>query len=136
MNDYLRDPISNGNKYEQALIRRWWYEEHQAQGLMVWEYHMEGRYQDAIFFPNATESGIESNGKDAPQRYPLKDQEVLLCEAKMNLTPELIGQALVYRQFASHAGAIIRKCLVFSEVEWPKVFGSVVTRQLKLPVAL
>ena len=115
MNSHLKDSISNGNKYEQALIRKWWHEEHQAKGLIVWEYYMEGRYQDAIFFPNATESGIESDGKNAPRRYPLKDQEVLLCEAKMELTPELIGQALVYRQFAVHAGANIEGCLIFSE---------------------
>jgi len=114
MNDYLRDSVSNGNKYEQALIRRWWHEERQAKGLMVWEYYMEGRYQDAILFPNAAESGIEADGKNAPQRYPLKGQDVLLCEAKLDLTPELIGQALVYKQFAMHAGAIIKECLVFS----------------------
>ena len=35
-----------------------------------------------------------------------------LCEAKLDLTPELIGQALVYKQFTIHAGAIIKECVV------------------------
>ena len=115
METYLKDSISNGNKYEQALIREWWHKEHNAKGLIVWEYYMEGRYQDAIWFPNAEGSGNEAEGKKTSQLYPLKDQEVVLCEAKLDLTPELIGQALVYKQFAQHSGAIIKSCVIFSE---------------------
>ena len=115
MKTYLKDSISNGNKIEQALIRKWWHEKHNAKGAIVWEYYLEGRYQDAIWFPNAPQSRIEENGKNAPQCHPLKDQEVILCEAKTTLSPELIGQALVYKQFAIHAGAIVKECVIFSE---------------------
>ena len=115
METYLKDSISNGNKHEQALIRKWWYNEHKARGLIVWEYYMEGRYQDAVWFPNVAGTCNEADGKNAPQLYPLKNQEVVLCEAKLDLTPELIGQALVYKQFAQHAGALIRSCVIFSE---------------------
>ena len=115
MNHYLKDSISNGNKYEQALIRKWWHEEHNAEGILVWEYYLEGRYQDAIWFPKAIGSGIEQCGKNAPKLHPLNNQEVVLCEAKLDLSPELIGQALVYRQFAQHSGAIIKNCVIFSE---------------------
>ena len=76
---------------------------------------MEGRYQDTIWFPNMAGSCNEADGKNAPQLYPLKNQEVVLCEAKIDLTPELIGQALVYKQFAQHSGAIIKNCVIFSE---------------------
>ena len=72
-------------------------------------------YQDAILFPNSSGFGIEKDGKSAPQLHPLKNQEVILCEAKLDLTPELIGQALVYKQFAGHSGAIIKECVIFSE---------------------
>jgi len=116
MNEYLIAPISNGNPREQALIRRWWHEEHEAKGLLVWEYYLEGRYLDAVWFPSSAESGVESDGKQTSARHPLSGQEVVLCEAKLGLTPELIGQALVYRQFALHAGADIKECLVFSEM--------------------
>ena len=115
MDSYLKDSISNGNNIEQALIRRWWHENYNAKGTIVWEYYLEGRYQDAIWFPDTPQSGIEENGKNAPQRHPLKEQEVVLCEAKITLSPELIGQALVYKQFAIHAGAIIKDCVIFSE---------------------
>ena len=115
METYLKDSISNGNKIEQALIRKWWHEKHNAKGTIVWEYYLEGRYQDAIWLPHTIQSGIEENGQEAPKRHPLKDQEVILCEAKLTLTPELIGQALVYKQFALHAGAIVKECVIFSE---------------------
>jgi hypothetical protein len=34
---FLRDAITNGNPHEQALIRRWWHQQHNAQGRLVWE---------------------------------------------------------------------------------------------------
>ena len=38
-----------------------------------------------------------------------------MCEAKTKLTPELVGQALVYRQFALDAGAKVQESFVFAE---------------------
>src|SRR5690606_42153184 len=38
MDVYLKEPISNGNPREQALIRRWWCEQKASSGLLVWEY--------------------------------------------------------------------------------------------------
>lgn len=112
--EFLRDPVSNGSPEEQALIRRWWHKEHGAGGRVVWEYHFEGRYADAIWFPDADGSS-EEEGKEAPKRFPLAENEIVLCEAKLELTPELVGQALVYRQFALYAGALVRETVVFAE---------------------
>jgi hypothetical protein len=115
MSKYLRESVSNGIAREQALIRRWWHEEHKAQGRIVWEYHLEGRFADAIWFPNASAVADEQPGKQSESRFPLANQEIVLCEAKAELTPELIGQALVYARFASRAGAIIKETVVFTE---------------------
>ena len=115
MQQYLKAPVSNGNRREQALIRRWWHEENSGNGALVWEYYLEGRYADAVWFPNAPNPGIEVSGRKAPEKYPLQGIEIVLCEAKSHLTPELIGQALVYMKFACYAGARVRETIVFSE---------------------
>jgi hypothetical protein len=82
---------------------------------MVWEYTLENRSVDAIWFPSVPSVGEEHNGKAAARRHPLKGVEVVLCEAKAAaLTPELVGQALVYRQFVLRAGAIVRDTVVFA----------------------
>ena len=112
---YLQDSVSNGIAREQALIRRWWHEQHNARGVLVWEYYLEGKYADAVWFPNASESGVERPGKQTAENFPLADQEVILCEAKADLTPEVVGQALVYTRFAKHAGARVVETIVFSE---------------------
>jgi hypothetical protein len=115
MTDYRRHPISNGHPTEQALIRRWWHEVHAGRGRMVWEYYLEGRYLDAVWFPDVLGVGDESDGRAAPRKHPIKGIKVVLCEAKADgLTPGLIGQALVHRQYAAHAGAIVRDTVVFS----------------------
>ncbi|MCH8806884.1 MAG: hypothetical protein IH986_12445 [Planctomycetes bacterium] len=115
MRDYLREPVSNGNPREQALIRRWWHETHAAKGLLVWEYHLEGRYADAIWFPDVDEAGAEKPGKDATKLYPIRGQRIVLCEAKLSLNPEVVGQALIYAQFAEDAGAEVSDIAVFCE---------------------
>jgi hypothetical protein len=112
--DFLRSPISNGNASEQALIRRWWYQSHGGRGRLVWEYYLEGRYLDAVWFPMASVEGEECSGDGAPKKHPIKGVEVVLCEAKADaLTPALIGQALVHRHFAIHGGAVVRESVVF-----------------------
>ena len=115
MSNYLQDSVSNGNPPEQALIRRWWHEEHNAQGALVWEYHLEGKYADAVWFPDESESKGEHPGKQTARNFPLTDQEVVMCEAKSDLTPEVIGQALVYTFFAKRAGARVAETVVFTE---------------------
>jgi len=115
MTDYQQSPVSHGNPAEQALIRRWWHEVEQARGRLVWEYYLEGRYVDAVWFPCDSGARAESDGKDAPCRFPLKGAEVVLCEAKRTLTPELIGQALVYSVLAVRAQARLRGAIVFAE---------------------
>jgi len=114
VNDYTRDAISNGNPVEQALIRRWWHEQHAARGVIVWEYYLEGRYLDAVWFPDEDSVGLEHPGVQAQSRFPLAGKQVVLCEAKLKLTPELVGQALVYQRFANHAGARIKEVVIFS----------------------
>ena len=115
MSNYLRASISNGIPREQALIRRWWHEAHDAQGQIVWEYNLEGRYADAIWFPASSGNGVESPGVEASQHFPLRGQKIVLLEAKLSLNPELVGQALVYTRLALRAGASVAQTVIFAE---------------------
>lgn len=114
-NRFLKTPISNGNPVEQALIRRWWVEEMQSRGRLVFEFHLEGKYADAIWFPDAESELGEQDGKLAPARFPIAGEKIVLCEAKRALTPEVIGQALVYRAFATWSKAEVVETIVFAE---------------------
>ena len=111
---YFRDAVSNGNPREQANIRRWWHEECGGRGILVWEYQLEGRFLDGVLFPGGTTS-CEEPGLNLSSRFPIENQEIVLCEAKRALNPELIGQALVYRELAARAGAIVRDLYAFAE---------------------
>ena len=112
---YLHDRVSNGNVREQALIRRWWHEQHKAKGCLVWEFHLYGLYADAIWFPESLEHG-EYAGQKVATRFPLKGVVIVLCEAKKDeLKPALIGQALVHASFARRAGARVRQTIIFAE---------------------
>ena len=113
--DYIRPSISTGRPLEQALIRRWWHEVHGARGRLVWEYYLGDCYLDTMWLPEAQGHGIESPGTDAPRSYPISGVPMVLCEAKTRLTPELIGQALVYGSFARRAGANVQSIVVFAE---------------------
>ena len=117
--DYLRPSVSNGHPHEQALIRRWWHQVHNARGCLVWEYYLGDCYLDAMWFPEAKEQGTEVSGIGAPTNYPISGMPVVLCEAKLRLTPELIGQALVYGVFARRAGAEVTSIVVFAETARP-----------------
>ena len=110
---YLRPAVSNGHPGEQALIRQWWFEQHGAKGALVWEYYLEECYLDAVWFPDATEHGVEFPGLKVATKFPLAGKRIVLCEAKLRLTPELIGQALVYGAFAKRRGAEIQSIVVF-----------------------
>jgi hypothetical protein len=113
--DYLRPAISNGNPQEQALIRRWWHQVHGARGRLVWEYYLGDCYLDAMWFPEAVDDGAEYPGVGAPVKFPFAGLRVVLCEAKLRLTPELVGQALMYGAFARRAGADVRSIVIFAQ---------------------
>jgi hypothetical protein len=131
---YLRPPISNGHPREQALIRRWWHEVHSARGRLVWEYYLGDCYLDAMWFPEAGDDGAEYPGIGAPAKFPLKGAPVVLCEAKLRLTPELVGQALMYGSFARRAGADVRSIVIFAQEGKPAfVFAA---KDLDLQVVL
>jgi hypothetical protein len=115
MDSYRHPPISNGNPDEQALIRRWWHEQHAGRGLMVWEYYLRGCYLDGMWFPEALAVGAEEPGLNAPSKFPIAGKRVTLCEAKVRLTPELIGQALVYASFARGLGALVERVVIFAK---------------------
>jgi hypothetical protein len=117
--DYIRPAISNGHPKEQALIRRWWHEIHGARGRLVWEYYLGDCYLDAMWFPEVDETAMEYPGIAAPIRFPIAGASVVLCEAKLQMTPELVGQALMYGTFAKRAGADIRSITVFAETGKP-----------------
>ena len=121
MVDYLRPSVSNGHPHEQALIRRWWHEVHSARGHLVWEYYLGDCYLDAMWFPEANGHGTKVPGIGAPTNYPISGVPVVLCEAKLRLTPELIGQALLYGVFARRAGADIRSTVIFAETARPRL---------------
>jgi hypothetical protein len=129
---YLRDSISNGNPREQALIRRWWHEVCGGTGEIVWEYCIQGYYADAIWFRHSSRHGHENPGTRTAERFPLDGQKIVLCEAKLKLSPELIGQALVYRSLFSRAGAIVERTVLFSEAAHPVL--SSVANELGLEV--
>ncbi len=115
MSEYLRQAISNGIPREQALIRRWWHESMGACGILAWEYHMEGKYADAVLFCGDGVASAEESGPGLAKRFSLEGSEIILCEAKGELTPELVGQALGYTRFAIRAGANVRDTIVFAE---------------------
>lgn len=114
MDSYHQAPISNGNPDEQALIRQWWHEEQGGRGLIVWEYYIGGCYVDAVWFSDHAEHGREEPGAKAHTRFPITGQSIVLCEAKIRLTPELIGQALVYQTFAKRAGAEVGRTIILA----------------------
>ncbi len=135
MSPYLRDPVSNGNPHEQALIRRWWHESEGARGRLVFEYHFEGRYADGVFFPGAGVDAVEENGRNAESRFPVNGAEIVLCEAKSQLNPEVIGQALVYRFFAVSKGATVRETIVFCETASDPMLRAAASLELRVVVA-
>jgi hypothetical protein len=115
MASYFEKPVCNGNAREQSQIRRWWNEQHNAAGLLVWEYHLEGYYVDAIWFPELNCRSVEEPGTGSRFRFPIKDMKIVLCEAKRCLNPALIGQAIVYTELAMRAGASVQETVVFAE---------------------
>jgi hypothetical protein len=119
MTRYLQPSISNGLPTEQALIRCWWHEQHGARGRIVWEYYLEGCYVDAVWFPDAPGHRLEEPGKGTGRLFPIKGENIVVCEAKKSLTPELIGQALVYSELARRAGANLKDTVVFAEIGAP-----------------
>ncbi len=112
---HLQPAVSNGNPKEQALIRRWWHTKNNAKGKLVWEYYLEGKFADAVWFFESLEHGVEKPGANTSKLHPLENENVIMCEAKMELTPEVIGQALVYTQFAKNAGANVIRTIVFCQ---------------------
>jgi hypothetical protein len=116
---YDRAAVSNGQPREQTLIRRWWQEKHGGRGRLVWEYYLGDCYLDAMWFPDVPEEGAEFSGKRAAKAFPIAGQSVVLCEAKVRLTPELVGQALLYGALARRAGADVRGITIFAESAKP-----------------
>ena len=115
MGAYRRDAISNGIPEEQELIRRWWHEECGAKGKLVWEYYLEGSYADAFWFFEDESIGSENAGIATAKLHPIADKNVVLCEAKSGLNPEVIGQAIVYERLARSAGANVARVIVFCQ---------------------
>ena len=133
---FLRKSVTNGNPHEQALIRRWWHEHHHAGGRLVWEYPLCGRWVDAIWFPDAPDNAIEQSGLKLPSRFPITGTRVVLCEAKhLQVTPALIGQALVYAAFARRAGAIIERTVIFADAAAPDLYAAAVDLGLEVVVS-
>lgn len=118
---FLRPAISNGNPHEQALIRRWWVEQCQSQGELVWEYHLAGYYIDAVWFKNSASNGVEHPGRNTNEMFPIDGQRIVVCESKLKLTPELVGQALVYSQLARRAGATVDATVLLCTASNPTI---------------
>ena len=88
-----------------------------------------------MWFPEAEGHGIEMPGSAAPTRFPIAGVPVVLCEAKLRLTPELIGQALVYSVFARGAGAHVRSTVVFAESAQQPFVGAALDLGLEVVVS-
>lgn len=97
------------------MVRRWWHENHDARGRIVWEYYLEGCYVDAVWFLDAPGRGQEEPGKSTTRFFPITGENIVVCEAKKFLTPELIGQAMVNSELARRAGANVKGTVVFAE---------------------
>ena len=123
-NHFLRAAISNGHPHEQAVIRRWWHETHGARGRIVWEYYLKNAWPDAVWFADDECVGIEESGRRASILFPLRDANVVLCEAKMQLTSQLIGQAIVYSWALKRAGAHVREIVIFAESDPRAIRGA------------
>jgi hypothetical protein len=130
--DFVRPSVCNGHPLEQALIRRWWHEIHGARGRIVWEYYLGESYADAVWFPDFQGGSEECAGTRARHMFPLEGQRVALCEAKLRLVPELIGQALVYGQFARSAGAELTGVTVFAQTGSAKMKAAAEALGLKV----
>ena len=113
--EFLRTSVCNGHLTEQALIRRWWHKAQGSRGRIVWEYCLNGSYADAVWFPDSEGPGEECPGQSTKSKYPISGRRVWVCEAKLRLVPELIGQALVYRELAKAAGGHVEFTIVFAE---------------------
>lgn len=96
------------------MIRKWWAETEKGRGLLVWEYYLRGCYVDAVWFPEHSECG-EHSGPEAARNHPIAGKRIFICEAKIQLTPELIGQALVYASFARREAADVLGVTIFAE---------------------
>jgi hypothetical protein len=121
---FLRKSISNGHAKEQAMIRRWWHTTHGARGRIVWEYYFKSAWPDAIWFPNDACVGVEEDGQQAAVLFPIRGAEVVLCEAKMKLTSQLIGQAAVYTWVLKQAGAHVRETVIFAQADPSAIRGA------------
>jgi hypothetical protein len=88
---------------------------HRARGRLVWEYYLGDCYLDAMWFPDADENAAEYPGTGAPAKFPIAGVAVVLCEAKLRLTPELVGQALMYGAFARRKKATVQSIVIFAE---------------------
>ena len=133
--NYRHPAVSNGHSGEQALIRKWWYETHDAKGCIVWEYYLGDCFVDAMWFPELSGRGIEMPGLGGSAKFPIVGVPVVLCEAKLRLTPELIGQALLYGSIARRMGADVRSIFVFSETVRSPAFKTA-AEELGLQVVL
>ena len=130
---YVQTAVSGGIPREQALIRRWWHENQNAIGLLVWEYYLgDGNYADAIWFPDEEKFLGERPEQKVSKVFPIAGRKVILCESKLTLSHGLIGQALVYRALALRAGAEVLEVITFSEIASPTMIQ--IARDLGLKV--
>ena len=114
---WIREAVSNGNPKEQAAIRRWWKKEKAGRGHLQWEFTLAGNWSaDALWFPESGQNGEELKGLGSSS-LDLRGCPVSLLEAKRCFTPELLGQAVCYREFLIDTGAVIRGTWIFTEEE-------------------
>ena len=82
---------------------------------MVWEYAVDNRYIDGVWFPDDACSEAEERGNAPSKQRAIGGAGIVICEAKKHLSPELIGQATAYRELAARAGATVRQTFIFAE---------------------
>ena len=77
-----------------------------------------------MWFPNDECVGVEETGQRASVLFPVRGADVVLCEAKMELTSQLIGQAAVYSWVLKRAGANVRETVVFAQADPRAIRGA------------
>jgi hypothetical protein len=77
---------------------------------------------DAVWFPYVDGSAVEDSGVNLTSRFPIAGERIVLCEAKhREVTPGLIGQALMYGAVARRVGAVVERTVIFADSGAPDI---------------
>ena len=74
-------------------------------------------YIDAVWIKDNSNHNKEFSGRKTRARFPVSGEHVVVCEAKMKLNPELIGQALTHSFLLERAGATVDRAIYLLRIQ-------------------